>query len=274
MFYNSIEELLNSDIEAVIITSENARHRIHSEQAALAGKHILCEKPIATTLEDAKEIAKVCERERVFFQTAFPVRYSTPIKQAKRFIEDGSLGDILAMKGTNRGENPGGWFANSKLAGGGAIMDHTVHVTDIMRWYTNCDVLSVYAEIGRLFHEAETEDSGLLTLEFKNGAFATLDCSWSRNAAYPTWGDVMLDIIGTKGNLKIDAFGQRMKIYTNNGESWEFWGDDMNKEMIKDFIHRSDKGEKPAVTAQDGIEALRVALAAYQSASQVRTIHL
>lgn len=274
-FYPSVEELLASDIEAVIITSENVRHKHHVEQAAKAGKHILCEKPIATTQEDAEAIVKICEEEGVFFQTAFPVRYNTPILEAKRQIEEGLLGDIIAMKGTNRGVNPGSWFTDKELAGGGALMDHTVHVTDIMRWYTNQEVVNVYAETSSHFHDQETEDCGLLTMEFEGGAFATLDVSWSRNENYPTWGDVMLDIVGTKGNLKIDAFGQRVHLYSNEkGVQWQHWGDNMDKEMIRDFIRLSSAGEEPAVTARDGLEAVRVALAAYQSAEKVETIAL
>ncbi|RNA67673.1 Gfo/Idh/MocA family protein [Alteribacter keqinensis] len=274
-FYSSVDALLHSEVEAVIITSENSRHVDHVVKAAKAKKHILCEKPIATTLEDGRKIMKVCKEEGVLFQTAFPVRYNTPVLEGKRIVESGALGTILAMKGLNRGTNPGGWFNDKELAGGGAVMDHTVHVTDIMRWYTGSEVKSVHAETGNLFGTPGVEDAGLLTLEFESGAFATLDCSWSRNEKYPTWGDVVLEVVGTQGNLKIDAFGQRLHVYSNeNGTSWESWGDDMDKEMIQGFMSHVREGKEPSVTARDGYEALRVALAAYEASASKKGVVL
>ncbi|MFB5662352.1 Gfo/Idh/MocA family protein [Alteribacillus sp. HJP-4] len=272
-FYSSVKKLLDSDIDGVIITSENVRHRKHVEMAAEAGKAILCEKPIATNKEDAEFIVKLCEDEGIYFQTAFPVRYNTPIREAKKALEQGAVGEILALKGTNRGVNPGSWFTDKELAGGGALMDHTVHVADILRWYTDSEVSEVYAETGNLLHNHETEDCGLITMEFETGAFASLDVSWSRNKKFPTWGDVMIEIVGTKGNLKIDAFGQRLHVYSNEqGVSWEHWGDNMDKAMIKDFTERSMAGNTSPVTAFDGMQALNVAIAANKSSTKGKSV--
>ena len=81
-----------------------------------------------------------CKANGVLLQTAFPVRYNTTVVRAKQMIDEGKLGRILAMKGTNRGRNPGGWFVDPELSGGGAVIDHTVHVADIMRWITGAEV--------------------------------------------------------------------------------------------------------------------------------------
>lgn len=169
-------------------------------------------------------------------QTAFPVRFNTPVVKAKQVIESGQLGNIVAIKGTNRGTNPGNWFVDPEKSGGGAVIDHTVHVVDIIRWYTGAEVKEVYAEVGNLISDYDIDDCGLLTMEFDNNMFATLDCSWSRNESFPTWGDLTLEVVGTRGTLKVDAFGQKTNVYNKDGAKWDFWGDDMDKALVEDFI--------------------------------------
>jgi UDP-N-acetylglucosamine 3-dehydrogenase len=197
VFYPNPAVLLAQDIDAVIVASENVFHRGHVIAAAAAGKHVLCEKPLATTKADAEAMIEACREHGVLLQTAFPVRFNTSIVRMKQIVAEGKLGRIVAIRGTNRGTNPGGWFVDPALSGGGAVLDHTVHVVDVMRWMMGAEVKEVYAEADRLLSEHEIDDCGVLSLEFDNGVFATLDCSWSRNASYPTWGDVTLEVVGT-----------------------------------------------------------------------------
>lgn len=274
-YYSDYLDLLDTDIEAVIITSENVKHREHVEQAARKGKHILCEKPLATTLADAEQMIQSCKEAHVLLQTAFPVRFSTPIVQGKKMIERGELGELIAVKATNRGKNPQSWFVDVTQSGGGAVMDHTVHVVDVLRWYMKAEVVEVYAEIGAALSEGEIDDSGVLTMTFDNGVFATLDCSWSRNPSYPTWGDVTLELIGSQGTLFIDAFAQKVNVYSETADSWEFWGDDMNLGLIKNFVQAVRAGRQEAsITGEDGMKALAVALGAYQSAQQLKPVDI
>ncbi len=85
--------------------------------------------------------------------TAFPCRYLASVIKAKEAIELGEIGDIIAIKGTNRGSLPSGWFLQSVLSGGGALLDHTVHVMDLMNWITQSEVKEVYAYSATLFNE-------------------------------------------------------------------------------------------------------------------------
>ncbi|RDW21425.1 gfo/Idh/MocA family oxidoreductase [Oceanobacillus arenosus] len=267
-YFQDYEDLLDQPIDAVIISSENSRHYEHVVAAAKKGKHILCEKPLAHTIEDAKKIIDVCKEQNVILQTAFPVRFNTPVVKAKQIIESGQLGNIVAVKGTNRGTNPGGWFVDPAKSGGGAVIDHTVHVVDIIRWYTGAEVKEVYAEVGNLISDYDIDDCGLLTMEFDNNMFATLDCSWSRNENYPTWGDVTLEIVGTSGTLTVDAFEQKVNVYNKDGARWNFWGDDMDKALVEDFITSVREGKTPSITGEDGLKALSVAIAAYESSKK------
>jgi len=265
-YYKDYHALLETDIHAVIVTSENYLHHEHVLAAAKAGKHVLCEKPLAANMKDMEEMIRICEQNQVLLGTAFPVRFNTPVQQAKKLIEQGVLGDILAIKGTNRGTNPGGWFIEKEKSGGGAVLDHTVHVVDLMRWYTGAEVKEVYAEMGNVYTDHPIDDCGIVTMEFTNGMFATLDCSWSRNQNYPTWGDVTLDIIGSNGTLKVDAFSQKLDLYSNHdGVKWIGWGDDMDAGLIEDFVTGIKEGRAPSASGHSGMKAVEVALAAYQS---------
>lgn len=275
-YYADYQQLLEQDIDAVIITSENLHHKEHVIAAAKAGKHILCEKPISPSTSDAEEMIRICREHGVILQTAFPCRFATPVIQAKQWIDEGNLGRIVAIKGTNRGKNPGGWFNNKQLAGGGAVIDHTVHVVDLMRWFMKAEVKQVYAEIGQLHPHIEVEDCGLLNMQFDNGVFATLDCSWSRNATYPTWGDVTMEIVGTEGTLTLDAFHQKSDLYSNrDGHKYSYWGDDMDLGLLRDFIHTIASGKPiPSITGEDGLRAVEVALAAYESSEKGKPVSL
>ncbi|MFD1337490.1 Gfo/Idh/MocA family protein [Oceanobacillus iheyensis] len=273
-YYDNLEHFLRLPLDAVIIASENAKHHEHTIAAANKGIHILCEKPIATTVEHAREMIDVCKKNNVLLQIAFPVRFSTPVGKGKGIINSGEIGNIVAIKGTNRGTNPGGWFVNKEDSGGGAVMDHTVHVVDLLRWYMNANVKEVYAEIGNLISEDEIDDSGIITMEFDNNVFATLDCSWSRNDSFPTWGDVTLEFIGTKGTLSIDAFSQKTDVYSNDGAHWDFWGDDMDAMLVEDFINNVKSNKNPSITGEDGLKALEVALASYESSSRKQPVEV
>jgi UDP-N-acetylglucosamine 3-dehydrogenase len=274
-YYANYTDLLKEEIDAVIVTSENVNHLEHVAAAAKARKHVLCEKPIATTIEDAQAMIDCCRENGVIFQTAFPVRFNTSVRRAKKLIDEGSLGKILAIKGTNRGTNPGGWFVDPTKSGGGAVIDHTVHVVDLMRWFMAAEVKEVYAEIDQLIADVPIDDCGILTMEFDNDVFATLDCSWSRNKTYPTWGDVTLEIVGTDGTITVDAFAQKLETYSNkDGTNWNYWGDDMDEGLIADFMQAVKEGKNPSITGEDGLRAVEVALSAYKSAEKKEPVRL
>ncbi|GAB2567289.1 Gfo/Idh/MocA family protein [Gracilibacillus alcaliphilus] len=272
IYFADYQDLLKEPIDAVVVTSENQKHLEHVKAAAEHGKHILCEKPLSSNVQDAEEMIRVCKEKGVILQTAFPVRFNTPIQHAKKVIDSGELGNIVAIKGTNRGTNPGGWFVQKEKSGGGAVIDHTVHVVDIIRWFTKAEIVEVYAEIDDKLSDYEIDDTGLLTMEFDNGMFATLDCSWSRNKSFPTWGDVTLEIVGTNGTLSVDAFAQKMDVYHEDGVNWSFWGDNMDQGLVEDFVQTVRVKGRPSISGEDGLKALEAAMAAYQSSERKEAV--
>ncbi|MBP1948426.1 Gfo/Idh/MocA family protein [Virgibacillus litoralis] len=275
-YFNNQESFLAMDMDAVIICSENFRHKEMVINAAKANKHILCEKPIATTVEDAQEMINVCDKNDVVLQTAFPVRFSSPMRQLKNMINDGDLGDIVAFRTTNRGQNPGGWFIDKEQSGGGAVLDHTVHMVDIMRWYLGKEITEVHAIVDSYFHDIAIDDAGLLTLEFENGVVASHDASWSRFKEYPIWGDATIEVVGTKQTVKADAFKEHVRMFTSGSKSLShvFYGNDMDLGLIRDFVNCVEEGRKPSITGRDGLKALEVALAAYKSSEKKSAVNL
>lgn len=274
-FFKEASELLKQ-VDAVIICSENNLHREFTELAAKYGCHVLCEKPIATTVEDAKAMIAACERANVKLQIAFPVRFNTPVMRVKDMLDRGVIGEVLAIRGTNHGQMPGGWFVDPELSGGGAVMDHTVHVVDIIRWFLGKEFISVYAEADNMLYDVPIDDCGMLSLEMEGGIFVTQDPSWSRPRTYPTWGNVTLEIIGTQGVINLDAFAQNFLVYDDkqNKLSSKPFTEDMDLGLIKDFISMIEEDREPSITGFDGLKALEVALGAYESARLHEPIRL
>lgn len=269
-FFGNYEELLSTELDAVVIGSENVRHKDLTILAAQAGRHILCEKPLATTLEDGQAMIAACKEAGVQLMTAFPCRFSPAILRLKSALDAGKIGNVIAIRGTNRGRCPFDWFVDLPLSGGGAVIDHTVHVTDLMRWLLGKEVRSVYAEISNKMYSQDFDDTGMLTMEFEGGVFATLDSSWSRPKSFPTWGDVTLSVVGEKGVLSLDMFAQSLVHYSDKtgGASWHHWGDNIDLLMMQSFVDAVESGVSVPITGEDGLQAALVALAAYQSAQQ------
>jgi predicted dehydrogenase len=280
-YFHSYEDLLEAKPDGVIICTENNRHRYLVEMAASRGIHVLCEKPIATTLEDARAIVDACDQANVLLMTAFPMRFSAPLLEIKTRLDQGDYGDIYCFNATNQGELPTkhrAWFVDAELAGGGAIMDHTVHLVDIMRWLTNSEVDTVYASSNRIFHaeEVEVETGALEMLTFENGVFATIDASWSRPQYWPTWGGLTFEMVTQRGAVVVDAFRQNLNIYRHDWQrsNWAYWGSDMNQAMVRDFAAAIRENRPPRVTGIDGLRAVEATLAAYESDRTGQTVHV
>jgi len=266
--YSDYQQLLKrSDIDAVIIASENAKHAELAVASAEAGKHIIVEKPLATTLEDAERMIKAAEKAGVKLQQAFVMRYHDATVAVKRMLDQGALGRILAIMTTNHGKFPGLWFDDPRLAGGGAVMDHTVHTADLMRWYTGDEADEVFAVIGKNIRpQLRSEDCALISLKFRGGVLGSIDCSWSRHEGWPIWGDVYLAIYGTEGFIAVDAFRPCINLVIDGRPLvWHYFGPDADYNMVKDFIYAVLEDRPPRASGYDGYKALEVALAAYES---------
>lgn len=273
--------MLLAQVDAVVIAGVNRDHRGLVEQAAAAGRHVLCEKPLATTVADATAIVEVCRAAGVRLMTAFPSRTSSVVEALAASIREGAVGDIVAFEGVNSGEMPdihGAWFVDPELAGGGAVTDHVVHLADLYRWLSGSEVTEVYAVANRILQDGfdAVETGGLVSLRFAGGIFATIDCSWSKPRSYPTWGGMTLEVLGTGGALDMDAFRQHLTLYgrREEGVSWPYFGSDANTAMLAEFIAAVRQDREPAITGIDGLRAVEIVDAAYRSIASGQPVTL
>ncbi|MBC7807532.1 MAG: Gfo/Idh/MocA family oxidoreductase [Akkermansiaceae bacterium] len=156
------------------------------------------------------------------------------------------------------------------LSGGGAVMDHTVHVTDLLRVLLHSEVSCVFCEADSRMVPGDFDDTGIVTLEFESGAFATIDCSWSRpRQTFPTWGDVTMAVQGTKATVEMDMFAQSATLYSESSAKIGYvgYGSGIDTGLVAAFVHAVTTGEVIGIaTGEDGLRAVEVATAAYESA--------
>lgn len=259
----SIEDLLDRS-DAVIITSSNRSHAELAGKAAAAGKPILCEKPLVTNAEEEQQmVAAVKGKARLM--TSFPCRFAPSYVRLKERVRAGDIGDIQAICATNRGRCPFDWFVDLEESGGGAMIDHTVHVADLLRDLLGAEPTSVQAQIGNNMYGQEWEDTAMLTLEYPNGVFASLDSSWSRPQSFKTWGDVTMNVVGSKGVIELNMFGQAADVYTQS-HGMGSYGSSLDSALVEEWLASIQEDREPSVTLEDGLAASRVAIVAYKSA--------
>lgn len=264
-------------LEGAIVCTSNAGHRDAVIECARSRVHILCEKPIATSLEDARQMLALCEAHQVVLGICFPVRQSPVLAQAREVIRQGGIGKIRAVRATNHGTMPGDWFADPARSGGGAIIDHTVHAVDALRWLFEAEFTRVFASSATRIYDIPVEDCGLLSLEMNNGVFVTLDTSWSRpNKSFPLWGDVTLRIVGEKGVLDLDLFPWTLNYYSEEAGKHlaQACDGDLNGKMLLNFLNAIQGKVGVSATGRDGLRALEVVVAAYRSVSSGQPEHV
>src|SRR3954471_6866865 len=274
------------EVDSVLVCSANDEHRAHVELAAAHGKHVLCEKPIATTVEDAEAMVAACAAAGVQLHVAFVSRFLPLVQRARTAVREGRLGELLGLVGGNRGRPPlppgyPAWITDPVLAGGGALIDHSVHVADVMRHVSGLEVAEVSAEAGALLWDCGVDDVAVLSLRFEGGAVGSIDPSWSVPADNHWDYDFYLRLVGTAGSLDITDGAEAVHLVTTReggprGLRHASFGEDADRAMVEAFLASVRAGTvlEPCATGTDGLRALEIALAGYDSSAtgQVRTL--
>src|ERR1035438_4657130 len=174
--YESFDDLLRGadDVDCVYVMTESGRHGEHGMAAARAGKHVICTKPIETTVDKALEFCRVCEECGVKLLVDFQMRYEPAVQRMKAAVEQGALGRPLfgevRLKWWRGEDYYEGWHGTWQLDGGGSLMNQAVHFLDVLQ-YVLGDVEEVYGACGVHAHvNCETEDMTNALLRFRNGA--------------------------------------------------------------------------------------------------------
>ena len=270
------------DIDAVLNTSRNHNHAADTIASAKAGRDIFCDKPIATTVKDAQAIVMAVHQAKVQFITTFPVRFNTSVRQLKNAIDAGEFGKIYAVMATNHGcmYEPGEptWVHDPKQNGGGCLIDHTVHVADIIRWITGAEFANVMAKTATALRSLPAEDIAIMHGEMLDGTLYQIDASWSRRGRDPMWGDVTLRIVGAKGSASLDLYNnQRIEIYNDDGISFKYPNHLCREhgEIFLDYISSKEDGTiSICADAVDGLRTIELVFAAYESAQNGKRVEV
>lgn len=276
--------LARADVDAVAIASENSKHAELTIAAAGAGKHVLCEKPMATTLADCDRMMDAVKRADIKYFQIFPMRHDPVNYKIKELLASGVLGRISVVH-KRHGHyfglewdktDPGIWFTNPMLAGGGAFLDEGVHAVDWFRWMFG-EPLSVMAQVQTAQTSFAVDDMGVAIYRFPNNLTAVLHSSWLDQAAVATstiYGEFGTLIQSHTDGASIRATGETSRplmLYTRATNAWQSFDlpihFPLNHEaVIEPFLDYVLDGTPPPVTPYDGRRAVEMILAAYESA--------
>lgn len=268
----NLDEVAAWKPHAVLVASENSRHRDLVEWAAAHGCHVLCEKPIATTLQDAVAMIDACDAAGVSLMIAYPARFAPAYAALKETVRRGDLGRVIATHGSNNGKSPAEahpWFATPELSGGGSIIDHTVHLADLLDdLFEGVPARRVYAAANDiLFENLDVESAGIVSVEYADGRIATIECGWTHPAAHPVWGGLDLTLIGDRAIVELDLFPPLATGYSNTGPTAVSGGPNLDAALLDAFLVAIREGRQPQPDGRAGLRSLAIVEAAYRSLS-------
>jgi myo-inositol 2-dehydrogenase/D-chiro-inositol 1-dehydrogenase len=270
----------NGNIEAILICSSTDTHASLIEDAARAGKHIFCEKPIALDLASIDQALDVVAAAGVSLQIGFNRRFDPNFAEARRLVEEGALGAVHIVRITSRDPEPPppGYVATS----GGMFLDMSIHDFDMARFIAGSEIEEVYAVGGVLIDPAIGEagdiDTAVVTLRFANGSLGTIDNS--RQAVYGY--DQRLEVFGENGQICVGNPKPHTAVLSlAQGDSapplmhffLERYSDSFVVEMTA-FVNAVQNGTEPPVTGIDGRAPVEIALAAKRSLMEGRPVKL
>lgn len=278
---SSYEEVLeNPEVDGIIICTPTDTHADYVEKAAMAGKHIFCEKPLDLDLKRVTEVLEIVERTKVNLMLGFNRRFDSEFAKVKDAVEKGQVGDPHLVKITSR--DPGAPPVSYIEQSGGLFLDMTIHDFDMARYIVGKEVKEVYAKGAVLVDEAIGKagdiDTAIVTLTYMDGTMAVIDNS--REAAYGY--DQRLEVFGSKGMVQgNNNLHNYHKLYNKDGIHGalplhfflERYAQAYKTEMQSFVDALTGKHDIP-VGGEDGLLSLKIGLAAKKSLQENRPVQL
>lgn len=275
---NSSDLIANPDVEAVVIVTPTDTHCQIVINALTEGKPTFCEKPPSISLAEASLMAEAAARTGTFFQMGFMRRFDPGYRAAKRQLEDGRIGRPVVFKATSRDPFPPSLSYVDPKSSGGIFVDMGIHDFDLARWLMG-DVKSVQAIGGVLafpeFTNVGDRDNAIATMTFSDGRLGVVDLT--RNGCYGY--DIVTDILGTEGTLRVGYLRETpLLVMTRNRVAHDtvpFFMERFERAyrlQLENFAENVLLGRPAPATIHDGVEALRIALAATRACETGATI--
>lgn len=271
--YESLDEMLaDPAIDAVFISTTNEKHKVQTLAAAAASKHVMCEKPLALNLPDALEMLQACRAANVVMGTNHMMRYAVTHRTLRRLIQEGVIGRPLFARVFHAIYLPPHlqtWRLNNPEAGGGVVLDITVHDADTLRFVLDAEVVSTTAMVSQQgMAKGSLADGVMGVMQFDNGVLAQFHDAFT--VAHAPTG---LEIHGTEGSLfaenvmEQDPIGE---IYLQQGGERKQIAlgtqEDLYVQCLRHFNTAVYNQGSPLTTGEDGVKSLAIALAVRESA--------
>lgn len=292
--YASVEELLaDPAIDAVSICTPNATHSEYAVAALKAGKHVLCEKPMAITLPDCEAMVAAAEESAKLLMIAQNQRFAKAHVEAKRLLSEGVIGDVLTYRTTFGHGGPetwsvtpgtGSWFFNAKSAALGAMGDLGVHKTDLIQFLLDQRVVEVSAKVTTLDkRDAEgnlvgVDDNAIAIYTMDGGTIGSMTASWTYYGAE----DNSTVLYGTKGIMRIyDDPAHSIVVFAKDGTATNYDVDAIQTNdnqtssgIIDAFVEAIEAGAESPVSGESAMSAMKAVLACVESSKIGRAIRI
>ncbi len=269
-------------VDAVYLATEPVDHRALVAWAAERGWHVLCDKPIATNLADAQAIVRTAREAGIRLMVPFNPRYQLPVQRIKQEIDNGTAGEVLAITAIKYGKLPtwaqgpqrADWFLDPRRSGGGGFLDIGIHALDALRWLSNAEPARIYARTGTYVHpNLPADDLGSVIIEFENGVVGTLVAGWVNPRAFPSWLDVGFEVLTSRRAYHVYSPYHHLSVYTQERVERRAWWRRDVPGLVDEFVKAILEKREPAITGEDGLLALAMALAAYESSQRGTVVH-
>lgn len=278
------EVIARKDVEAIIICTPPNLHALICLEALKRGKHVLCEKPLARTVEEAREVIKVAQENGLRLKCGFNLRHHPAISQAKRWVEAGAIGELIFIRCRygigGRPNYEKDWRMDPEISGGGQLLDQGMHTLDLTRWFLG-DFDSVFGSLQTGFWNSRVEDNAFAILRTEKRQAASIHVSWTQ------WKNLFsFEVFGRDGYIIVEGLGgsygteklmlgKRAPLVPFKEETIEFRGEDRSwEEEWEEFATAIKETREPLGSGCDGLQALRLAYAIYDSASKERAVKL
>lgn len=290
--FTDYRKMLEMDeLDLIVIGAPNKLHSRIAIDAASAGKHVVCEKPLCMNLTEADQMIEACRKAGVKLMYAEELCFAPKYVKLKQLLDSGALGKPVLIKQSEKHDGPHAQhFWDVERSGGGVTMDMGCHAIEFFRWIMGRPkIKSVYAQMGTYVHTDKTkgDDNSILILEFENGAMAMAEESWTKLGGM----DDRAEVYGSKGVAYADLLrGNSISTYSSVGYDyavekggstvgWSFtiYEEIWNYGFPQEFAHFVDcvkHDKQPVVTGEDGRKVLEVIFAAYESAGTGRKVGL
>jgi predicted dehydrogenase len=287
-YFTEQDLLADPDVQAVYVATPVFLHSTQVIEAAAAGKHVMVEKPIALSEQQAEEMISACKQAGVYLTEGYMMKFHAANAKAREMVANGDIGQVVFARAELTCWYPpieGAWRQDPKLGGGGALIDMATHCYDLLQFIIGSKIAEVFAFTGTLTHGYPVDDSSTTLLRFENGAQAVVDAFFNVPDAA---GQARLELYGNKGSIQGEGTigqGPSGKMVAYLGDSAKDYDPQQSKDSLDvtvreidyepvnmyaaemDYLSRCIESRTPPTlnTGEEGLRILKIALAAYES---------